>query len=56
MVTVEPINAFPVIPNPPLTINEPVRVEDELKFPPTDSPVPVNCKFAFSLIAVEDVA
>ena len=37
------------MPSPPLTYKEPDVVDVELIFPPTDKPVPVNCKFAFSL-------
>ena len=56
MFTVPPINALPVTPNPPLTYNDPDLVDVELIFPPTETPDPVNCIFAFSLTAVVDEA
>jgi len=46
---VPPIKALPVIPKPPQTKREPVVDDDEFIFPPIDTPVPVNCKLAFSL-------
>jgi hypothetical protein len=53
---VPPIKAFPVIPTPPLTYRDPVNAEDEFINPPTDTPVPVNCKLAFPSTVVDVVA
>ena len=50
------MNALPVIPTPPYTYKAPVVVDEDWINPPTETPVPVNCKFAFSLTELVVVA